>query len=100
MVAHLGSWPDKITLKVAKSKLNGSVAEIVRNRHDLNHAETFTDFSSRVVSALHTDRPVSIRLQHLMTCVQQPSETVDAYATRIRQKSKGLTEWDISAETK
>ena len=98
--AHLGSWPDKITLKVAKSKLNGSVAEMVRNRHDLNHAETFTDFSSRLVSALHTDRPVSVRLQDLMTCVQQPSETVDAYATRIRQKSKGLTEWDVSAETK
>ena len=97
--AHLGSWPDIITLKVAKLKLQGAVADIVRNRHDLNHANTFPDFSARLVSALHTDRPVSVRLQDLMTCVQQPIETVDAYATRIRQKAKGLTEWDVSAET-
>ena len=73
---------------------------MVRNRHDLNHAATFEDFQSLLISALHTDKPVSVRLQDLMTCVQNPSESVDAYATRMRQKSKSLTEWDATPETK
>ena len=98
--AKLGTWTDNITLKVAKSKLHGPVADMVRNREDLNHAPTFEDFSTKLISALHTEKPVSVRLQDLMTCVQLPSESVDAYATRIRQKSKSLTEWDATEETK
>ena len=90
--AKLGSWTDNITLRVAKSKLQGAVADMVRNRHDLSHATTFADFSTKLISALHTEKPVSVRLQDLMTCVQLQSETVDAFATRIRQKSKSLTE--------
>ena len=97
--AKLGSWNDTITLKVAKSKIQGPIADIVRNRHDLNHAATFKDFSENLISALNTEKPVSIRLQDLMTCVQQPAESVDAYATRIRQKSKSLTEWDATSAT-
>ena len=98
--AKLGSWPDNICIKVAKSKLSGTIADLVRNRHDINHATTFQEFSDKLTSALHTERPVSVRLQELMTCVQQPEESVDAYATRIRQKAKGLTEWDATDETK
>ena len=66
--AKLGSWTDNLTLKVAKSKIQGPIADMVRNRNDLNHADRFTDFSKILISALHTDRPVSIRLQELMTC--------------------------------
>ena len=73
---------------------------MLRNRQDLNHAETFDDFSVRLISALHTERPVSVRLHDLMACVQEPSESVDAYATRMRQKSKTLTEWDATEQTK
>ena len=98
--AKIGNWADNITLKVAKSKILGPVADMVRNRHDLNHAATFEDFQYLLISALHTDKPVSVRLQDLMTCVQNPSESVDAYATRMRQKSKSLTEWDATPETK
>ena len=42
--AKLGTWTDNITLKVAKSKLHGPVADMVRNREDLNHAPTFEVF--------------------------------------------------------
>ena len=98
--AKLGSWTDNLTLKVAKSKIQGPIADMVRNRNDLNHADSFKDFSKIFISALHTDRPVSIRLQELMTCAQLPSESVDAFATKIRQKSKSLTEWDATVETK
>ena len=98
--AKLGSWTDNLTLKVAKSKIQGPIADMVRNRNDLNHADSFKDFSKILISALHTDRPVSIRLQELMTCAQIPSESVDAFATKIRQKSKSLTEWDATVETK
>ena len=77
-----------MTLKVAKSKLQGHIAEIVRTRNDLNHAQDFDTFAERLTSAIHTDRPVSSRLQDLMTCVQHPSESVDAYACRIRNKAK------------
>ena len=35
-----------------------------------------------------------------MACVQEPSESVNAYATRMRQKSKTLTEWDATEQTK
>ena len=95
----LGAWPDSVTLKVAKSKLQGHIAEIVRTRNDLNHAQDFDTFAERLTSAIHTDRPVSSRLQDLMTCVQHPSESVDAYACRIRNKAKSLTEWDATPET-
>lgn len=95
----LGTWPDVVALKVAKSKLQGSVAELVRNRHDLNSAPSFDEFCTRLTSAINSDRPVSSRLQDLMTCVQHPAETVDQYACRIRSKSKALTEWDATAET-
>ena len=44
--------------------------------------------------------PVSDKLHDLMACVQEPSESVDAYATRMRQKSKTLTEWDATEQTK
>ena len=98
--AKLGSWPDIICIKVAKSKLSGSIADFVRNRHDISHAKTFKQFSENLISALHTERPLSVRLQELMTCVQKPGESVDAYASRIRQKSSGLTEWDATDETK
>ena len=96
----LGSWPDSVTLKVAKSKLQGRILEIVRTRHDLNHAPSFDDFADRLTAALHTDRPVASRLQDLMTCSQHPSETVDAYACRLRSKAKSLTEWDATDETR
>ena len=33
-----GHWSDAIAIKVAKSKLKGYVADLVRNRMDLNHA--------------------------------------------------------------
>ena len=39
--AKLGSWPDTITVKVPKSKLIGSVADLVRNMNEINHAQTF-----------------------------------------------------------
>ena len=97
--AKLGSWTDNLTIKVAKSKIQGPIADMVRNRHDLNHARTFQDFSQKLISALHTDRPVAIRLQELMTCAQLPTESVDAFATKIRQKAKSLTEWDATGET-
>ena len=97
--ARLGAWDDTITLKVAKSKIQGTIGNMVRNRHDLNFAETFKDFAEKLIQALHTEKPVSVRLQDLMTCVQLPDESVDAYATRIRHKAKGLTEWDVSPET-
>ena len=98
--AEIGTWADNIKIKVAKSKLSGAIADLVRNRHEINHAKTFKEFSDKLTSALHEERPVSVRLQDLMTCVQQPEESVDAYATRIRQKAKGLTEWDATDETK
>ena len=53
--AKIGNWADNITLKVAKSKIQGPVADMVRNRHDLNHAATFEDFQSLLISALNTD---------------------------------------------
>ena len=96
---QLGAWTDTVTLKVAKSKLQGRVSDIVRNRNDLNHAPTFEDFASRLTAALHTDRPVASRLQDLMTCTQHPSESVDAFASRVRNLAKSLTEWDATAET-
>ena len=95
----IGAWPDSVTLRVTKSKLTGSVAEIVRNRHDLNCSTSFDDFAEKLVSALNSDRPVSSRLQDLMTCVQHPAESVDAYAARLRNKAKTLTEWDATPET-
>lgn len=97
--AKLGSWSDLITLKLAKSKLQGRVADLARNRHELNSATTFKTFCQHLISALHTDRPVSSRLQELMCCTQE-GDTVDAYASRIRQKSKALPEWDETDETK
>ena len=98
--AKLGSWPDIISIKVAKSKLSGSIAVLARNRHEISHAKTFKEFADNLISALHTERPISVRLEELMTCVQKPGESVDAYASRIRQKSSGLTEWDATDETK
>ena len=39
----MGAWPDSVTLRVTKSKLTGSVAEIVRNCYDLNCSTSFDD---------------------------------------------------------
>ena len=52
----------------------------LKKSSDLNHAEAFDDFLVRLISALHTERPVSVRLHDMMACVQEPSESVDACA--------------------
>ena len=84
----MGAWPDSVTLRVTKSKLTGYVAEIVRNRHDLNYSTSFDDFADTLVSALNSDLPVSSRQQDLMTCIQHSAESVDAYAACLRNKPK------------
>ena len=43
---------------------------------------------------------MAARLQDMITCSQHSDETVDAFASRLRTKSKKLTEWDDSHSTK
>ena len=96
----MGAWPDIIALKVAKSKLQGDIANLVRNRYELSHAPSFDEFAKSLTSALHTERPVSARLQELMTCNQHQAESVDAFSARIRKLAKQLPEWDLDENSK
>ena len=91
----LGYWPDVVILKVANSKLQGDVGDMVRNRFELSHAPSFDEFANLLTAALHTDRLVSAGLQELMTCSQLPSETVDSFSAKIKKLAKQLSEWDL-----
>ena len=72
----MGAWAHIVALKTAKSKLQGDVADIVRNRYELSHDPSFDEFTNSLTSALPTERPVSARLQKLMTCNQHHAESV------------------------
>ena len=96
----MGAWPHIVALKAAKSKLQGDVADIVRKRYELSHAPSFDEFINSLTSALHTERPVSARLQKLMTCNQHHAESVDSFSTRVRKLAKQLPVWDLDENSK
>jgi len=96
---NFANWSDLLTVKIAKSKFVGPMADILRNRYDISNAKTFQAFSALLISTLYTSHPVTSRLQALMDCSQQPGESVDAFAFRIRSKFLAIPEYDATMET-
>lgn len=99
--AHMAQWPDNITLKIAKSKFQGKPEKVLRENLELRSCTNLPDFKRLAIQAFTTDsRPMSLRLQDVMTCNQTTNETVSSYADRLRTFGKQLTEWDADEKTK
>lgn len=99
--AKMAGWTDDITIKVAKTKFKGHPETVLRQNVDLRSCTTMKDFKKKATEAFTTEsRPMSIRLQDVMTCVQMPNESINDYADRLRTLGKQLTEYDSTTQTK
>lgn len=85
----LGGWSDEQALAVARLRLDGLAADYVRANNAVAGA-SWENLKSALRLRFGPHLPRFTVEQRFITCVQQPTETVNQYATRLQLLSRHL----------
>jgi Zinc knuckle len=86
--AGIASWNDAQQLGVARIKLTGQAKAYVKSHPEIKALQVWEEFKGALIRKYQPSQPGVYADYHFRSSMQEPDETIDDFATRLRERGE------------